>query len=368
MNNKERQVKIPKGSNTKQSRDYKRLRRKYAESLKLWDKQRHEFYKEYYAPVDFTDSLKVVTVNKRIGIEDDIDYLAQAGESLIEGNPKEVLINLTNCPRVWPSSVMMFCSFLHWTKLTASQAHGSPRVASTISKHDDVSTYLDFCGFHDYVRRSKTGKVHSYLDESIVKIQRESDGSAFDSRFDEISKLVKEKASFDSDQFEAFQSFILGEIMINVTEHGINYQDKGWYTLTQVHPTSGFISLNIADNGIGFSNSLKTGPQKIKLRRDEDHLYIKRAFKSDVSGAFSASTERKGFIVQRYEIGQRRGNGLLHIRETCKNLGIQLTVISGKGYIQFNNKGKLSKEKSFKKTIFAGTLYSLQIPITQGLK
>ena len=356
---------ISKGSNTKQFRAYKELRKKYSNKLKYWDSERKKFYMDYYAPISFDQKIKQVMVNKQIGSETDIEYLAGIGEQLIEGRSKEVLLNIYDCQRVWPSGVMLFCSFLHWTRLRANEFSGPPKVSSTVSKHRGVSSYLDFCGFHDYVRRAKTGTPHTYNQDQIVKIKREQDGTAFSSRFDEISALIEHNTNFDEDELEEFKAIILGEILINVTEHGINYKDMGWYTLTQIHQTTGIISINIADNGIGIKNSLKTGPQKISLSEDLDHRYINEAFKIDVSGAFSASTEKKGFISKSYEKGQRRGNGLMHIRKSCKNLGIQLTIMSGKGYVQFDKNGRTTNEKSLNKTIFAGTLYNLVIPFSR---
>lgn len=354
---------IPKGKNTKQLRAYKELKKKYSEKLQFWDKERSRFYLDYYSPLKFEGKQKTITIKKPIGAEDNIEFLADIGEALTAKGASEININLEDCTRVWPSGVMLFCSFLHWTRLRTPESSKPPRISSTISKTDDVTSYLDFCGFHDYVRRNKTDKPHTYKPETIVKIQREPTGNAFDSRFDEITKLLKENTDFDKDEIEQFQAMILGEILINVTEHGINYKDMGWYTLTQVHPTSGFISLNIADNGIGIKNSLKTGPQKINLKGAKDEKYIEEAFKLNVSGAFSASTIKKGILKKRYERGQKRGHGFMYIIEACQNLGIQLTLVSDKAYVQFDKNGKIHKQGSRKNTIFAGTLYNLTIPL-----
>lgn len=354
---------LPKGKNTKQYRAYRLLHRVYRDKIKFWDNERRKFYLEFYKPIEYVDAQNKIVINRPIGAEVDINYLAQSGSNLLGMSSSDIEINLRECSRVWPSAIMTFCSFKQWLDLTAMDGVRSPRVSSTDSDYDDVTSYLDFSGFHHYVSRRKSGKKHTYVDEKIVKIQRESGGQAFEDRYDEIAELVGSHSGFNSDELEYFKSAILTEILINVTEHGINYRDMGWYTLAQVHPASGFISVNIADNGIGISNSLKTGPQKVKLESDEDHIYILEAFKPDISGAFSASTEKKGLFIKKYEKGQRRGNGLRWICEVCAELNIQLTLISGKGFVQYDGKGNCIAQGTYGFPIFAGTLYSLVIPI-----
>lgn len=361
-----RKKKLPKGSNTKQYRAYQSLHRIYKEKFKYWDGQRRKFYLEFYKPVDYADYVNTVVVSKPIGTESDIDYLAEVGFKLINGAALVTNLDIRECARVWPSGVMAFCSFKHWTDLTAKEGTKAPRVSSTNSKKDDVSAYLDFCGFHNYVNRRKSDVEHEYSDNKVVKIQRESNANAFNERFDEIASLVKGHTDYDSDELESFKSNILSEILINVTEHGINYLDMGWYTLAQVHPTNGFISLNIADNGIGIANSLKTGPQKIKLTTDEDHKYILEAFKQNVSGAFSASIPKKMLLSKKFEKGQRRGSGLMYILGACAELGITFSLISSCGYVQYDSKGNCIAQKTYKGPIFAGTLYSLKIPLKRN--
>ena len=358
-----RKSKVPKGQNTKQFRAYKRLHDQYREKLVLWDAQRKAFYLEFYKPIEHIEASKKITVDQPIGAEKDIKYLAEIGYALINGSYQETHIDISKCTRVWPSGVMAFCSFRHWSDLTAPEAGRAPRVSSSDSDYEDVSAYLDFCGFHNYVKRRTSGKNHDYVDQNVVKIQREPSGKSFWNRFDEIAALLEKNTDYDSDELEDFKSHILTEILINVTEHGINYRDMGWYTLVQVHPASGIISLNIADNGIGIANSLKTGPQKTDLNSDQDHLYILEAFKFDVSGAFSASTEKKGIFKKQYARGNRRGNGLMHIKEACQRLGVRLSLMSAKGYVQYDEMGQCVAKQSYEGLIFAGTLYNLTIPI-----
>ena len=71
----------------------------------------------------------------------------------------------------------------------------------------------------------------------------------------------------------------------------VSNKDKGWWLLVQYHKNHGFISMCVADNGIGIRNSLLTGPQKNDILssigefKGNDGLYIKHAMKENVSGA-----------------------------------------------------------------------------------
>ena len=357
---KVRKKTLPKGKNTESLRAHKNLHEKYREQLKDWDRERKKFYITHYALKKFDDKEKIITVNNPIGSEVDIEYLANVGQQLTESYPKKFIIDIKNCERVWPSGVMLLCSFYHWTRLIRHQGSNTPEIVSTDSRYDDVSSYLNFCGFHDYVNRKPSKTLTQFDEKDIVKIKVEQNTLDSDKRYVEICNLVEDKSSFDTDQLEEFKSTIFGEILGNVTEHGINFQRKGWYLLTQVHKNTKIISFNIADNGIGIKNSLQTGPQKIKLERDLDHEYIKESLNDEISGAFSA--------VKKKERRHKRGSGMSRIKESCKKLKCCLTIISNRGYIQFDTDGIIKNEKTFNEVIFSGTLYNLTIPLKKEIQ
>ena len=235
------------------------------------------------------------------------------------------------------------------------------QIASTDSGFENVNNYLITCGFYKYVGRQENPILQDKNTNDVLKIQREHDKHLVDEREDEIVSLLRKNTLFTNEQLELFNSIILTETFNNVLEHGIVNRDEGWWVLAQVHNKHGFISLCIADNGIGFVNTLQNGPQskEIKALELSEGDLIRYAFTENVSGASNATPTTKKSKSNR---GARRGNGLGRIKQTCKNLEMEFTIVSHKGYCHVDTNGNITT-KSFDEIIFGGTLYSFIIPM-----
>jgi len=230
---------------------------------------------------------------------------------------------------------------------------------------------LDFCGFHKYVNRVETTdekrNLYRNITQRVVKIRRERSVSTSTKRerSGQILELLREFTHYDAEEIEVFKDRVLPEVLNNVMEHGVNNLDKGWYSLAQYHPNTGIISLCLADNGVGISNSLLNGPLGLDLRvrhpiksgNDGDMIQI--ALKERISGAWTA--RRKGLaLLGNNPKGEARGNGLTRIVKTCRELDIKFTLVSNRGAILIDG----TKENVYNSDIklFAGTLYHFVIP------
>jgi anti-sigma regulatory factor (Ser/Thr protein kinase) len=256
----------------------------------------------------------------------------------------------------------------HWVEMKAKPGQ-TPLLRSTISEHDHVNGYLDDCGFYDYVGRSKDHSKTQFNQGEMVKIEKENDKSRIKSRRDQLRTLITKFSSLTSNELERFVDHVLVEVTNNVSEHGKGaHNTLGWWIIAQYHRTHGYISICIADNGIGFRNSLLSGSQYKYIREkfssiiDDEGKAIKLAFEESVSGALFAPVKEKKILGDRYERGSRRGNGIKIIREACKDIGIPLAVLSHHGYLFIDAMGAYEKFGHYDKRIFAGTLYHFLIP------
>ena len=112
-----------------------------------------------------------------------------------------------------------------------------------------------------------------------------------------MEELLRRLSSLNNDQIEEFINYVLIEIFNSVTEHGMpqKNKDEGWWMIAQHHQRHQFISLCIADNGIGIANSLYTGPQKAEIIKRiggnspaSSGKAIELAIEKNISGAISA--------------------------------------------------------------------------------
>ena len=278
---------------------------------------------------------------------------------------------MKNATRIWPTAVTLLCSLIKWVEIGAGVRNNRhPRISSTASDSKEVTNYLDHCGLHDYVGRPKESKKSLYSDAEIVKIVREKSKSldAISEREEAIIKLIENNCNLDSENVEWFNSIVITETFANITEHGNPYRDQGWWILAQKHKSHGYISLCLADNGIGIKNSLLTGPQKSELyarglsASTTDGDFISAALSFNISGAFDASL-KQGLLLKRYERGSRRGNGLSRIKETCIKLGIEWGILSHYGYAFLDKSGKIINVGNRKNRIYGGTMYWFKIEI-----
>lgn len=330
---------------------------------------RKDIFNTLCRKVTFTKAPLIVEVEGEFGLEEKDrlkEYLLKCS-SFVDFNSRELLIDLTNCTRIWPSAVTLLCSLWQWIEL-ASRKGLKPAIAQAPSKEPKVNSYMHHCGLYDYVKIRKKEDTSYYDAADVVKIRKEMNKRNIEIREDEIMDLIERHTSFDSDQREWFNSVILTEVLNNVTEHGISHKDKGWWLLAQYHKRHQMISLCVADNGIGIRNTLVTGPQRLELLKNLDNsaqndgLFIKKAMEENVSGAITASTKTREGFRMRYSSGSRRGNGLKRIQDCCKKLGIELTILSQNGCISLDCSGNEVYCDSLPNRVVAGTMYQLSIP------
>jgi len=340
--------------------------KKREDPLSKYYSLRSDCTKKLYKRVKYNQPRMVVDIAGEFGLEHDIAHFLERASSFMSLQSKSLFFDLRECEKIWPSAITLLCSFAQWIEIT-SNIYKRPKIASSSSNHDKVTSYLNHCGFHDYVSREKDVVPDYYSKGEIVKIRRECESSNLEPREVEIVELVKKRSQFSKDQIEEFDDVVLTEIFNNVSEHGINNKDKGWWTLSQYHKTEGIISVCIADNGIGFKNNLLSGPQREDILRHEpesdnnDGNLLKLAIEENVSGAMNAS-QKSGLFIESYERGSRRGNGLKRISVTCKKLGVPIAILSHKGYIVIDGNGVITDVGTKTNKVFAGTLYHLKIP------
>ena len=330
----------------------------------VYQNERRTFITKFYKPKKYKDPLEVVDIKGEFGLENNIDHFINLANSFMSFKSKELFFDLKECKKMWPSAITLLCSLKQWVELT-SKPGNSPKIGSTPSDNEKVNSYLDKCGFYDYVQRDKDIAPNYYDKDVIVRIERETDTYGTYKKEDDIVALLKKYSIFNNDEIELFDNIVLTEIFNNVTEHGINKTDKGWWTLSQYHKSTRIISICIADNGIGIKNNLITGPQGVDIKNriniDEDGKFLELAIKENISGAIGAS-QKTGMFIKKYDRGSRRGHGLKRVTSACAKLDIPFVILSHDGYIAIEGNGKISKLGSKGSKIFAGTLFYFTIP------
>lgn len=301
---------------------------------RLRNKIRMNIFREY----DFRDEEIFLPLIDEIGIEtkESFGNFISLGEKIIDSNASRIILDLRKCKRIWPSAITLLCSLIQWRTLAHKLKPKSfvPKVSSIKPLEDSLEEYLIHCGFYNYVG---------------------------------INKIKNKRVVYDEAGIVKIQCMVLPEILNNVTEHGKTALDQGWWIIGQYHKKHKFISICIADNGIGFRLNLITGPQKQEIeeklenKKENDSNFIQLAFNEKISGAWSAQTQDKSIFRKKYQKGANRGNGLVRIKETCMECNIRLSVFSHYGYCVYDEKGNVDY-KNFENRIFAGTMYNLIIP------
>jgi len=329
-------------------------------------KDRRTLKKALYKKKRYHGSPFTIRITQPLGIEEErsIDYFFEISSQIIDFNARELIVDIRECERIWPSGITLLCSLKQWVE-TKSKKNSHPKIRSTPSNHKAVNSYLAHSGFYDYVQRMEDDPKHYFDDSQIVKIHRELKRSNIEKREEEIVELLRKFSLFTEEEIEEFNCVILTEIFNNVTEHGVPV-DSGWWVLAQYHKTHKIISFCTADNGIGIRNSLMTGPQKKEIgkkipnNQKEEGNFIKISLEENISGAVEAS-QKKGHLIKKYSRGARRGNGLERIRGVCRKLSIPFTILSHYGYLFIDGQGNVTKCGARNTRIFAGTMYHLII-------
>jgi len=336
----------------------KELQASATELKRTHRKKREEMFRRF----SYNKPKKSINITESFGIEEEknIDFFLKTAEDCIDFNSSVLFLNLDSCPRIWPSGIMLLCSLKQWVELSCANGRvKEPQIGSSDPKDSDVSNYLTYSGFYEYVNRP-ISKVETTIPHAeIVRIERERKRGKIYERADAIKSLMS-RCAVNEQVIKWLDNAIIMEILINIIEHGVVNKDQGWWLLVQRHPTHKFISLCFADNGIGIKTHLLCGPQKrkvlMKLREsDGDGDFIKLACEEIISGASDAET---GDQLR----GSRRGNGLKRIRRQCMDMSIPLAIISHSGYIFYDSSGKIFRNGTSKNRLFAGTMYHLKVP------
>lgn len=338
---------------------------------------RREYIDNLYKKVKFNKLAQTIEITGEFGIEnqDRLDHFFRTARQILSSRARNITLDFSNAQRLWPSAITLLCSFSHYTSLISVRGNSAPIVQS-IHPANEVGDYLTECGFNRYVGRRNQQYLPSRIGRGIVRIRREANNRDVSLREEEITDLVREFSNYTDDQIEEFDSIILPEIFNNVTEHGITHIDKGWWVLAQYHRIHNFLSICIADNGIGIRKTLVFGPQRQRILRyhkdeaiHEGDFIQTAAEKINISGAINASSAKHTTVLgmtvpgmSRYDRGARRGRGLKRIINSCFNLGITLTIISRSGFYQ-KVPNQAAMTKSFEKDIFSGTMYHLLVPL-----
>lgn len=349
----------------------KRLKRKIKQQLfpEIYSlrKERVKFHNRFYKK-KYHGAPQNISIDGSFGIEveTDIENFLDKASGFVDFSSSRLNIFLENCNYMWPSGITLFCSLKEFIELAAKKP--KPIISSSTPNNKKVKSYLNYSGFYEYVNRIKDKSVDQYYEKRLVKIIRESDYNNLDHREAEIMELLTKFSFLNATELEWFYNVILTEVFLNMIEHGVAHTDKGYWLMAQHHPTHGFISICVADNGIGIRHSLMTGPQGeilnsiIKNESQNDGEFIKLVFQQTVSGAIEASIPTKRFMVGlTHPRGSSRGNGMKRIKERCVQLGIAFSILSQHGYLFMNESGEIIKCGSKPGRIFAGTLFNFRI-------
>lgn len=370
-------LKSIRAANVRRRRVFIEKRRKCRREVYLDTIQCRKAYikRHYQAPQRTLYPEEVVLIPEHFGLEleQHVSSFFSAATNISQSNAKRIVIDFSNCQRVWPSAITFLCSFSQWVSaLRKSEITVSHRPPSNPS----AMRYLDHCGFLDYIGASKlvcSDSDDSLCDADIVKIKHEkSKGEDATVPFEEqVCEILRRCTDLTPEEIEIFNSVILTEIIINVTEHGMPIVDAGWWAIAQHHPKTGIVSICIADNGIGIRKSLMTGHQRFVLSREREDkpeaegYFIRKALNENVSGAIDAAIKarpRKIFQSAQYAKGNRRGFGLHRIRDACKELGFRFSIVSNTGALMLDSSGREKLCKGFANKVFAGTMYHIIVP------
>jgi len=311
----------------RKSKRYKGIKNSSVNDLKVErSKLKHQLLRNYVC----NNPSVTISANYEIGIEEDriFQNFLKFAQKVIDAKSVALTLDFKESPRIWPSAITLLCSLKKWTELTCYVLHcDHPSISSTIPKNKNVDDYLIESGFYDFVSKDKRISSGAFNQSEIVKITRETKRYNIIKREKDIRILVKNYSTLDGRQNEIFSDKILPEIINNVTEHGVAAFDQGWWILGQYHPKHKLLSVCIADNGIGFKNSLLTGPQKEIIKallpnNDNEGDYMNLAFKNKISGALNASIKDQGLIIKSFQKGSSRG---AYSGEMCRGSGRNVT-------------------------------------------
>ena len=330
---------------------------------------RYELISNLYKKIAYNGKLLEIPVDGVFGLEEDsaIDYFIDRASQIIEFRTKQLRLDLSNCTHAWPSAVTLLASLAQWVELTSHRA-AQPLIASSTPKSDSVRGYLNHCGFYTYVERKRDVSSATFDSTTTAKIQRETKVKNLVDRENEVIALIRKYSCLTLEQIEKVNCIVLTEIFNNITEHGRAHGDQGWWILAQHHPSHKFISICLADNGIGIGNSLRTGKMREYIRKEmgsafyDDGECIDMALRENISGSLMALPPRKSrFGSSTFERGGRKGLGLKRMRDVCRDLGIRFSIISHKGFLVIAEDGRTVKLGSKPGKVFAGTMYHLLV-------
>lgn len=367
QNKKKLAMQLHKAISRKHKKHNVSYKRKEKNARAQLNHKQKEISKRIHSEIQYGEGKTIIKIENEFGLETPAnrEYFFEIAAKCVNFQTSVLALDLTNSTRIWPSALTFLCSLIEWVEMGNFRRTVVPEISSSDSKSTEVNAYLNHSGFYEYVGRRKAKVKNCYDSSEIVCIQREKDRTQVEKREIVILDLLKKYTLFTEDEIELFDSIILTETFLNVLEHGIVNVGQGWWVLAQYHRKHKFISLCIADNGIGIRNTLLAGPQgeeiRARLMTKEGDL-IKLSLTENISGAFDARTEIRKSAKNR---GSRRGNGLKRIAKACKDLKIDFSIISHFGYLNMEEGGNLKECQSFDNRVFGGTMYSFIIPANQ---
>ena len=216
-------------------------------------------------------------------------------------------------------------------------------------KNVETDEYLRICGLRDFfyvpIKELPTREPSFFGD--CIPISRDPQDK--DSVAQKMTDLLNVRLKLDADT-KALLSQGIGEVMGNSVEHG---EVVNWYRIAQVHQKRKWITLAIADNGVGVCHTLRSGFKGQKYDDMKDAQLLKESFKDHVT---------------RYapKEGEAHGYGLTNIKKFVEKTHSKLAIVSGEGVYKVDySTGGMIESFSNTKQALPGTLIVVRIPFKE---
>src|SRR5690625_4596491 len=142
----------------RKKRRLSRMNAQVARAKEKTRRKRDKIFYEIHKPLKYDKDPKPLVVVGEMGLEEEAnrDKFLDFAEEVIEFDARELLLNLNEAVRIWPSTVTLLCSMKQWLEIGARIGTSDhPSIRSTEPDLSYVAAYLDHCGFHDYVGRAR---------------------------------------------------------------------------------------------------------------------------------------------------------------------------------------------------------------------
>ena len=257
----------------------------------------------------------------------------------------QILLNMRNLEFCYPEGVVYLAAIADHllNRSNVSIKENQPSLQIT-------DEYLKVCGLRNFfnARKGEAPAIDPKLFGDGIPISRDSQEKT--SLAEKMVQLIQSRVSM-TQGVATLLSESLGEVMGNSIEHGEVIQ---WYRIAQIHPTRGYITIAIADNGVGIPHTLRNGHQSEKFKKMKDFEVIRESFESDVTRHAP-------------KLGEAHGAGLNIVLDFVQTTGAKLAMLSGRGMWQLDYTTPKATEKYFDfEKALPGTLLVLRIPCKPG--